>query len=184
MTSADGLPTITTFTGRTFNYANPDTDSICIEDIAHALSFECRFANQSRTHYSVAQHSVLVQARVSRLGGDLGLAKIALLHDAAEAYVCDLPRPLKRMLPQYKEIEDRVHEAICKRFGLPSEIPQFVKDADNQLLAIEGISFMSKDWRDAGAPPTEEGTTIEAWSQAYAKLMFKEVFISLFGAGA
>lgn len=183
MTSADGLPTITTFSGRTFDFSKPDPESVCIEDIAHGLALECRFANQCRVHYSVAQHSILVEQYVRPRNQGLELPRIALMHDSAEAYMGDMNRPLKRLIPQYREIEARVHEAICKRFGIPSVIPQAVKDADNQVLANEGVAVMRKDWRDASAEPCEEIGLIQPWSAEEAELRFLERFRLLFYGG-
>lgn len=185
MTTKNGLPTMTTFTGKTFDFINPEPDSICIEDIAHALALECRFANQSRVHYSVAQHSVLVSQVVDvrdPVFTEIALRRMALLHDAAEAYLGDLSWPLKTLLPDYKRIEDRVHRAIAKRFGLASLVlPSQVKDADRQLLANEGMSFMSPDWRDAAVDPCPKIGVIQALDAPRAEALFLKRFEELFG---
>ena len=108
-----------TYTGRQFWPLDPRPEEVVIEDIARALSMQCRFAGHCAKFYSVADHSV----RVSMLADENStLALAGLLHDAAEAYVVDVPRPLKRFLPGYKEIEREVARAIEKRFGLPGDI--------------------------------------------------------------
>lgn len=84
---------LTTWSGRMIDYANPSPDDIYINDIATALSRECRYAGHASHFYSVAQHSVLCSRIVHP-----NLAIEALLHDAAEAYIKDLPVSLKRML--------------------------------------------------------------------------------------
>ncbi|XBS71123.1 HD family hydrolase [Acerihabitans sp. KWT182] len=123
---------ITTFTGRHFDYASPNIDSICISDIAHALSNECRYAGHCPQFYSVAQHSVLTSMIVPP-----AFALEALLHDAAEAYCKDLPSPLKHLLPDYFAIESRIDALIRRRFGLPEIMSPEVKRADLIMLATE-----------------------------------------------
>lgn len=123
---------ITTFTGLHFNYAAPTAESICIEDIAQALSHECRFAGHLPNFYSVAQHSVLCSQIVAP-----EFALEALMHDATEAYCKDIPAPLKRLLPDYQQIEDLLDAAIRQRFGLPLQMDIAVKYADLVMLATE-----------------------------------------------
>ncbi len=139
MTSANGEPTIKTFSGVTINFMKPRPEMFEIEDIAHGLSNVCRFAGQSSEFYSVAQHSVLVSRLVP-----MQHARWGLLHDAAEAFVGDMARPLKRLIPEYKRIEVRIMEAIADRFGLePWPEPMCVKSADIYALALEGARFMA-----------------------------------------
>lgn len=128
--------TIETFTGKIFNVLEPDQDLICIEDIAHALAHLCRFGGHCQSFYSVAQHSCRAAEILPCLE--------ALLHDASEAYLVDLPRPIKLNMPQYKAMESRLDMAIRKRFGLRSD-PELwgqVKEVDNQLLRSEAQQFM------------------------------------------
>lgn len=123
---------ITTFSGRHFDYANPQIDSICITDIIHALSNECRYAGHCPQFYSVAQHSVLTSMIVPP-----AFALEALLHDAAEAYCKDIPSPLKALLPSYRSVEARIDAVIRRRFGLPVVASPEVKRADLIMLATE-----------------------------------------------
>ena len=98
--------------GRLLDLTNPEPDQIEIDDIAHGLAHTCRYAGQCDGFYSVAEHSVLVSytARSAKLA--------ALLHDAAEAFIGDLPRPLKLLIPQYKIIEMQLERAVFRRFGV------------------------------------------------------------------
>jgi 5'-deoxynucleotidase YfbR-like HD superfamily hydrolase len=123
-----------TFTGRRFFPLNPDPVDIQIEDIAHALAHQCRFAGHVRTFYSVAQHSVLVSENLPP-----SLALIGLLHDAAEAYCQDIIRPIKHSegLEGYRQIERRMERTIASRWDLTWPWPPEVKEADNRALMTE-----------------------------------------------
>lgn len=149
------LPYIRTHSGHHFYYQAISADAIEIDDIAQALSNICRFAGHLDDFYSVAQHSVLVSRLVPP-----ELALEALLHDASEAYCQDIPAPLKAMLPDYRDIEASVDNAIRSLFGLPMEHSPEVKRADLVMLATErrdlGIDDGDKwDILD-GIAPTDE----------------------------
>lgn len=137
MTSTDGLPTIKTYSGVWIDFSDPKPGMIRLFDIAHALSQVCRFGGQCDPFYSVAQHSLLVSDLVLEPHEAWGL-----LHDASEAYIGDMVSPLKRLLPSYREIEDRMMKAIAERFGLDPAMPGEVKIADRLALAIEGRRLM------------------------------------------
>jgi uncharacterized protein len=129
---------IQTHSGKQFFPLEPRIGDIDIQDIAHALSLNCRFNGHCLTFYSVAEHSV----RVSRaLPTDL--ARWGLLHDAAEAYLTDLPRPVKHQMPEFSVIEDRLLKVIAERFGLSWPMPDAVKYADDALLATESRDIMA-----------------------------------------
>ena len=128
---------IQTFTGRRFGVLHPDPDAVDIVDIAHSLSLLCRFNGHCSGFYSVAEHSV----RVSKILPP-ALALSGLLHDAAEAYVSDLPRPVKRQLGAFSDMEDRVLAVIFTRFGLALPLHEAVHHADDVLLATEKRDLM------------------------------------------
>jgi 5'-deoxynucleotidase YfbR-like HD superfamily hydrolase len=136
-----------THTGKRFTPLNPRAEDIDIEDIAHALSNMCRFGGHTREFYSVAQHSVLASELVPE---HLQLA--ALMHDASEAYLVDVPRPIKRHLTNYAELEDKVSRAIATRFAefglLASDFSHpAVKLADNIMLVTEARDLLGVDAR-------------------------------------
>ncbi len=134
---------IQTFTGRQFWPMDPRPEEICIEDIAHALSMQCRFSGHTLRHYSVAEHCI----RVSEIVEGKELQLKALLHDASEAYLVDIPSPLKRLpaFALYREAESRLEKMIFRKFGLSEEMPEEVKHADLVLLATEKLNLMGKE---------------------------------------
>lgn len=144
---------ILTASGVEFWPLDPRANDIVVWDIAHSLSNMCRFTGHCRQFYSVAQHSLLVASIVAPED-----RKWALLHDASEAYLTDLPRPLKRysvMGEEYRRIEAKLMAVICERFELPAECPESVKRADNILLATEKRDLMpisSKPWENLPNP--------------------------------
>lgn len=127
-----------TYTGIKFFPADPRPEDIRIEDIAHALSMQCRFAGHVKEFYSVAQHSVIVSQNVPP-----HLALAGLLHDAAEAYCQDIISPLKRtgLFKAHSEIEDNLLVMIFDKFGLPfwalPENQRLLKEADLRALMTE-----------------------------------------------
>lgn len=129
---------IQTASGRAFWPLNPKPEHVFIEDIAHALSQKCRYTGHTKSFYSVAQHSYLASLIVPDED-----CLWALLHDASEAYLPDVARPVKKDLPGFIEIEDRVTEAVAKRFGLSLPMPESIKEADLVLLATERRDIMS-----------------------------------------
>lgn len=142
------MPWISTYTGKRINPLAPDPDQICIEDIAHALSQLCRWTGHTRRFYSVAQHSVLVSG-LSNPGHKL----IGLLHDAPEAYITDLNRPLKNStyMSGYRLVEQLLWNAIVEKFDLINiKIPQDVKKADDILMNTEARDLLpDSSWIDA-----------------------------------
>ena len=133
-------PVIRTYTGRWFNVFEPDPESIHIKDIAKSLSKQCRFGGHTRLFYSVAEHSIECSYLVP---DEHKLA--ALLHDASEAYLIDVPRPIKKKLIGYKEIEDGVMTAIAHKFGFDYPFHPSVKQADEERLEVEWSQLMVKE---------------------------------------
>ena len=150
---------IQTYTGRQFWPLSPRPEDVCIEDIAHALSNMCRFTGHCREFYSVAQHSVLVaEMFVQVTGQETGPNVLAaLLHDASEAYLVDVPSPIKPFLAGYKGMESAVMDCICIRFGIdgaPRHHPM-IKFCDATLLATEARDLMCArpaPWQEMPTP--------------------------------
>lgn len=130
-------PYVSTFLGNRFYPLEPRIDHVAIEDIAHGLAYQCRFNGQTQEFYSVAQHSLIVASLVPT---DLRLA--ALLHDAAEAYLGDMVKPLKILLPAFAAIEDAVTAIIADTFTIDFSDYEPIKRADLIALATEKRDLM------------------------------------------
>jgi hypothetical protein len=170
---------IQTASGRRFWPLNPKPEDVCIEDIAHALAMKCRFGGHSQRFYSVAEHSVHVALAVRP---ELRLA--ALLHDAAEAYLADIPRPVKPLIAEWSSIEAAVDTAIAAKFGIPRLhlIDPEIKKADTALLLTEGRALMgtTEGWGIDAAPLD---ATIHGWPPTYAEKVFLSEFRRAEGEG-
>lgn len=141
--------------GALFNLTTPVLDEIDIDNIAYQLAMQCRFNGAVRDyrHYSVAEHSYLGSFIVPKPA-----ALAFLLHDAQEAYISDVIRPIKRHDAFFNELEAGVEKAIHKKFGLDSlspEIWKHVKAADNYMGYIEAQELLIYGYSDAGRPVPE-----------------------------
>lgn len=141
------------YSGTMYDSINPNIEDIHIEDIAWSLSHLCRFNGHTRTFYSVAQHAVIVSQNVPK---EHALA--ALMHDGGEAYLSDLPRVVKRGIPEellkkFTEIENRNLKLIAEKFGFKFPLSPEVKHADDRVLAAE-----MRDLMHHRVPIVKEGT--------------------------
>jgi len=154
---------IRTFTGQYVNVFEPDPETICIEDIAHALSHQCRFGGHLPQFYTVAQHSIFCADLAE---DDHKLA--ALMHDASEAYLLDVPRPVKLKLCNYKEIEDKLMTVIAAKYGFDFPFDPNIKVVDEQMLRTEWYTLM-----------LERGKSFEVYSPQKSKVFFMKQFDKL-----
>lgn len=156
---------IRTVTGQYVNVFEPNPATIVIEDIAHALAHQCRFGGHLFEFYSVAQHSLFCSALASKPN-----KLAALLHDASEAYLLDIPSPIKKGLANYAEIENKLMLAIAAKFGFQYPLHEEVKSIDKDMLVIEWDSLMLQK----NGP-----TKLERFSHTEARALFLETFYTL-----
>ena len=149
---------LTTYTGQHYYPLDPRPSMVRVEDIAHALALQCRFAGHVREFYSVAQHSVLVSRHVPP-----EMAALGLLHDAAEAYLNDIITPVKDHLLGYHEVELLNQAVILDALGVDPQqplVPLAVKQADRRALVTEMRDLMPAEctygWMADWEPFAEE----------------------------
>lgn len=134
------MSTIITHSGRTVDFLALHPRMIDLQDIAHGLSHACRFAGQCSTFYSVAQHAVAVSYLCPTLE--------ALHHDSTEAYMGDMTRSLKDLIPGFKEIETRLHSIICSALGISVGQSEDLHLADRRVYLLERQRLFSARCRD------------------------------------
>ncbi len=168
---------VSTYTGKQFFPLDSQQDQVDIEDIAHGLAYQCRFNGQTRYFYSVAQHSLIVAGLVPKR-----LYLAALLHDAAEAYMGDMVKPLKQLFPLFSSIETKVMATIAGRYGITDLENRAIKRADLIALAMEKRDLMpnsTEPWTSLkGITPSP--ARITPLSPPEAKALFLEAFKSSF----
>lgn len=167
---------IQTFTGKKFHILDPQPEEVDIVDIAHALSNLCRFGGHCQKFYSVAQHCAVGAEAFDN-------PKVALhflLHDSQEAYLCDLPRPIKRLLPRYKDIEKVVQEVIFLSLNIREKFDHHIEPMDMRMLATERRDLMkdSQIWTTLDGIESLPGL-IEPWTQSVAKEKFLTLYYDL-----
>ena len=123
---------IRTISGKYVNVLNPNPDDIVIEDIAHSLAFMPRYGGHTHRFYSVAEHCI----RCFYLA-DPEFKFETLMHDATEAYLLDMMKPIKEVLRDYQALEDNLQKVICEKFGLPYPMSKEVKEIDKAMLEME-----------------------------------------------
>jgi len=175
-------PYLQTVSGRWLNPFDPDPDQLDIGDIARALANLCRFGGHSRVFYSVAQHSVIVSELVEQRGGGAEDAFAALMHDATEAYLGDMPHPLKHrsaLGEAFRAAEGHLAHAIRDRFRIKPEVPE-IKLVDRALLATERRTFSADSWHWPeleGVEPLD--LVLTAWSPDEAARAFERRYARL-----
>lgn len=175
---------IQTFTGRKIYPLEPHGDDIDIDDIAQALSMKCRFTGHVNRFLSIAQHSVLVSRECPP-----HLALTGLLHDAGEAYLPDVSRPVKPFLyvatngdniQTFKMIEDQLLEIIMLKYGGCFPLPGVVHEVDDRMNFTEGTQLMPDHtcWKLQRTP---FDIKIQSWDPWYARKVFMDEFKTLTG---
>lgn len=170
---------IETYKGHAFYFDHPEEDTIDIEDIAQSLSQICRYVGHTNRFFSVAEHCVLMVEYIQKeLGLGLEQRLMVLLHDASETYTGDLSSPFKAYVgADFKEIENKIQEVICKKFRIKYPFPSWLKTLDTRMRLDEKNSVLNPShniWHTEGLEPL--GIEIEGWSPETARNKFLLMF--------
>lgn len=175
--------TISPWSGFNLNLVDPQPDSIIPIDICRGLAHQFRFGGHTCYAYTVAQHSIFVSELVPSEH-----ALQALLHDATEAYIGDLPTPVKQLCPDYKRLEARLHACIMEHFDLPLELAPEILHADRVALATEKRDLMpqtqDQHWSALDGIEPSDRVIHECWSPEKAFHEFNDRLLQLFAARA
>lgn len=163
---------IETYTGVRFSLSAPQPEDVCVEDVAHSLAYQCRYNGHIREFYSVAEHSCHVHDLLVREGHRDQVAFSGLMHDATEAYVGDLPAPLKSILPDYKRVEYLVWDAVTVAFGMQLTLPVRVRELDRLMVLAEKKRLKFDSDHDWGIDGDVPDVHIECWGPQEAKTQF------------
>jgi len=170
---------IQTYSGVKLHLQDPLSIEIEPLDIARGLAFQGRFSGQTVCFYSVAQHCcAAADYAQERYGGPM--ARIMLMHDAPEAYIGDMVRPAKVLMPDYQRMESALWGAIAMRFALPLEMPPEVKTIDNIMLAREKKALCPNSDPWPGLPETAEQNHFVVYTPDRAFAEFHKRFVELF----
>jgi len=171
-----------TYTGRVFNPLEMVPDNVAIEDIAHALSMMCRGNGHLRFFYSVGLHSINCAQEAIARGYQTGTVLACLLHDATEAYIADLIRPVKNQLPEYEIMENNLFEVIKEKFFLQHlEEKEWAKvwAIDHEMLSNE-LPIILTDEPIMEKAPLLSSPILEERNMRAVELEFLKLFTELF----
>lgn len=171
---------IETYTGRPFWPLQPSSVGLSIIDIAHALSNQCRYSGHVAWFYSTAQHCCLLADYCIAQGLSPLVALQLLMHDAAEAYLVDVPRPVKQFMPQYRQWDHAVNVVIRDWMNWGSlPLPDVQDDFDSRIIVDERLALMSRSGNDWGHRGEALGVKIERWSPEKAEREFLTRYAAL-----
>lgn len=161
-----------------FHFLDPRPEEIHIGDIAHSLSLLCRFGGHCAVFYSVAEHSIIVAEVLEMMGAEPVTVLAALLHDAEEAYLPDIPRPIKAHMREAVAIYNNLEDAIDKKFLLKDANWSSIRDVDRRICVTEAkaLGIWNDQWEDAGEPLPFQ---LHLWSSDDAKHLFLVNFLEL-----
>jgi len=177
---------IVTFIGEKFTPTTPDVKKIHIEDIAHSLSLMCRANGHIDYFFSIAQHSINCAAEAKARGFTTRVQLACLIHDASEAYISDVTRPVKQYLNDYKRIEKKLQKTIYKKFlgkSLAEEEQLQVDTVDDEMLVCEIDALMRKKKIFSSIPKLYSYPSFEYRNQIEVETEFLKVYYGIMHAG-
>lgn len=168
---------IETFTGRAFWPLMPTKEALSVIDIAHALSNQCRYTGHVRWFYSVAQHCCLLARWLEDHGGSPLDCLQILMHDAPEAYLVDIARPVKQYMPEYRVWDHAINDVIREWMGWDKfPMPEIQDQLDSRVIVDERAQLMSDSGNDWGHDLKPVGIHIAEWSPLEAEVEFLRLY--------
>jgi len=177
---------IVTYKGEQFKPLDPDINQIHIEDIAHSLSLMCRGNGHIDYFYSIAQHSINCANEAKARSFSIRVQLACLIHDASEAYISDITRPVKQYMPEYKEVEKRLQDVIYIKFlgsTLPLDEFKLMDQIDDDMLANEFFVLMKKRKIFEVIPSLKSKPSFEYRDQTEVETEFLKVYYGIMHAG-
>ena len=177
---------IVTFKGEKFTPLDPDLNQIHIEDIAHSLSLLCRANGHIDYFFSIAQHSINCAGEAKARGFSPRIQLICLIHDASEAYISDLTRPVKFYMSEYRKIEKNLQDIIYKKFlgvSLAENEFNLMDQIDNDMLACEFDALMKKRKLFDKIPKLSSTPSFEYRNQTEVETEFLKTYYGILHAG-
>ena len=176
---------ILTFMGEEFTPLDPDINQIHIEDIAHSLSMLCRANGHIDYFFSIAQHSINCTNEAKARGYTARVQLACLIHDASEAYISDITRPVKYYLTEYKEIEKRLQDTIYTKYlgsALPEDEYELMDQIDNDMLVCE-FNALKKKKMFTSTPTLFSTPSFERRDNIEVETEFLKVYYGIMHAG-
>ena len=167
---------IETYSGVKFYPLKPRADDVRLVDIAHSLSMQCRYNGHTARFYSVAEHSVLLAEYALAQGRRAQEVMTVLLHDASEAYVGDMVRPLKPFMGNFVDAENHIQRVICEKFDLIYPFPDWLKEIDRRILMDERAQIMNASGHNWEIEAEPLGVTIKGMDPAAAFTAFERFY--------
>ena len=174
--------TIKVSSGHYVDIQSPEPDMIDIQSIASALSKICRFGGHCPLFYSVAEHCIHAAGFAYTDGHPLEVVAAVLLHDATEAYLGDMVKPLKQLLPEYSKLEGKMELAVSDHFRIDfRKHRDVIKHYDRLMLKAEKIAQWPEDnsqwegWLEIEARPVQ----FKYYMPEQARIAFLEIARSL-----
>jgi uncharacterized protein len=165
---------IETYTGRAFFPLRPDPKDVTIIDIAHHLSHQCRYSGATTFMYSTAQHCCLLADYVEKGSGSPSDILQMLMHDAAEAYLIDMPRPIKQHMPEFRVWDRSIQMCVRSWLGFGDiPIPSWQDELDSRIIVDERAQVMSDSGNDWGHNLDPLGIEIVPWLPQIAEQEFR-----------
>lgn len=177
MTSYTEEDYIETKNGIAFHFLDPQPEEINVWDIAWSLSNQCRYTGHVQKFYSVAEHCCLLYDYAKASGvTDKLLLRTILMHDASEAYLTDIARPIKAHIPDYKKLEVRIEQAVADKYSLMYPFPQEVRELDTRILMDERAQAMEPSNNVWGVVAEPLEVELQFWDPPTAYDAYRERF--------